>query len=518
MVRSSVAGQIRDIDWMGLWERYALPKGLPLLLGMLLGAVLAYSIVGEEWAQVFILPLLVPVAILILSYPFVAIIFWLLLVPFVAQAPSFIRPLFWVLHRAMIPATLGLFLLSSALGVKKRKPVRLGRVELAMFAFLGVALVSILQLQPDVPTSITALYDRTFVPFCAYLLIRLTAPGEKDLKRLVPVVLFVLIAELAVSILSLFAPQMVPSWWLTRTGRTTGTLANPAAYTTTLMFLGVFLFQAAMSRPRGMGRGWVRLLLLLASGLAAIGILLSFSRGSWLAGSLIILGLLFLYPKQMIRMVVVGVVIVVILGGSFLADQLDWASERLGQETYSGRIVVYNAMITMVRHKPFFGWGYDNLDRYDQQFHTRVGEFTIGRSDETSHNTYLTIMSELGLIGFFLYAFPFWYWFRRSIRVVRRLPREGFWSRRLLVMLWLAIGGHVVAASFMDMRNFPFSLTLWWMTLGFVASMVYPYLNRDETGGLQSARQTIEIGQAADDDQGNHVDTKEPRVSGPDHV
>ena len=456
-----------------------------------MGAVLAYSIVGEEWAQVFILPLLVPVAILILSYPFTAIILWLLLVPFVAQAPSFIRPLYWVLHRAMIPVTLGLVLLSSALGVKKRKPVRLGWAELAMFAFLGLAVVSILQLQPDVSTSIIALYDRTVVPFFAYLLIRLTAPGEKDLKRLVPVFLFVLIAELAVSILSLLAPQVVPSWWLTRTGRTTGTLANPAAYTTTLMFLGVLMFQAAIGRKQGVGRDWVRILFLLASGLAAIGIFLSFSRGSWLAGSLVILGLLFLYPKQMIRLAVVVVVIVVILGGNFLATQLDWASERLGQETYSGRIVVYNAMLTMVRLKPFFGWGYDNLDRYDQQFHTRVGDFTIGRRDETSHNTYLTIMSELGLIGFFLYAFPFWYWLRRSLRVVRRLPREGFLSWRLLVMLWLAIGGHVVAASFMDMRFFAFSLTLWWMTLGLVAAVVYPYLDRSDSRDA-AARQTVE--------------------------
>ena len=490
-VRSSVAKQIRDTDWMGLWEKHSLPKGLPLLLGVVLGAALAYSLVAEEWAPVLVLPLLVPVAILILSYPFATIIFWLLLVPFVAQAPSALRPLYWVLHRAMIPATLGLVLLSSVLGVKKREPVRLGRAELAMFAFLGLALVSILQLQPDVSTSITALYDRTIVPFCAYLLIRLTAPHEKDLKRLVPVVLFVLIAELAVSILSLLAPQVVPSWWLTRTGRTTGTLANPAAYTTTLMFLGVLLFQAATSRPRGTGRDWVRLFLLSASGLAAIGIFLSFSRGSWLAGSLVILGLLFLYPKQMIRMVVVVVLIVVILGGNLLATQLDWAAERLGQETYSGRIVVYNAMLTMVRLKPFFGWGYDNLDRYDQQFHTRVGDFTIGRRDETSHNTYLTIMSELGLVGFFLYVFPFWYWFRRSLWVVRRLPREGFWSWRLLVMLWLAIGGHVVAASLMDMRFFAFSLTLWWMTLGFVAAVVYPYVDRSDSHDA-AARQIVE--------------------------
>ncbi len=489
-VRSSARDQIRDSDWRGLLERHSLPKGLPLLLGLVLGAVLAYLVASGDLAQALILTLLVPVAILILSYPFVAIIFWLLLVPFVVLAPSSIRPAYWVLHRAMIPATLGLILLSSALGVKKREPVRLGWAELAMFAFMGLALASILLLQPEVTTSVTALYDRTVIPFCAYLLIRLTAPGEQDLKRLVPVVFIVLLAEVGVSILSLGAPGLVPGWWLTREGRTTGTLANPAVYTTTLMLFGLLLFQAAMSRKPGTGR-WVRILLLLAAGLAAVGIFLSFSRGSWLAASLIVIGLIVLYPRKMIRMAAVLVILLVILGSTLLAGEFDWAVDRLGQETYSGRVVVYIAMITMVGLKPFFGWGYGNLDRYDQRFHERVGDFTIGRKDETSHNTYLTIMSELGLIGFFLYLFPFLYWLRRSIRVVRKLPKEGFWSWRLLVMLWLAIGGHVVAASFMDMRFFAFALTLWWMTLGFVASMVYPYLDKSGTGGAL-ARYTVQ--------------------------
>jgi O-antigen ligase len=355
---------------------------------------------------------------------------------------------------------------------------------------MGVAVFSILLLQPDVTTSVYALYDRTVIPFCAYLLIRLTAPSEKDLKRLVPVVLFVLLAEVAVSFLSLGAPGFVPGWWLTRAGRTTGTLANPAVYTTTLMFLGLLLFQAAMSRKPGTGR-WVRAVLLLASGLAVIGIFLSFSRGSWLAGLFIVLGLIFLYPRQMIRMAAVMAIIMVILGGTLLADEMDWAQDRLVQETYSGRIVVYRAMITMVGLRPFFGWGYENLDRFDRQFYERVGVFSIGDKDETSHNTYLTIMTELGLIGFFLYLFPFFYWFVRSIRAVRGLPKEGFWSWRLLVILWLAIGGHVIAASLMDMRFFPFALTLWWMTLGFIANMVYPYLDRSAPGGA-AAGQTVE--------------------------
>jgi hypothetical protein len=478
--RLSIARPIRGRDWMGFWETRFLPKGLPLLLGLGLGAAVAYSIVAEIWLPVIILALSVPAVLLLDAYPFAAVLAWLLLMPFLVSTLDSGRPGYWLLHRALIPITLGMVILSKAVRRERARTVRLGSAELAMGAFMGLALTSILLLQQDIRASLIGFYDTTLVPFCAYLLIRLTAPREKDLKRLIPIAFVIVISEFAVVILHMYATQLLPPQWLVRqvhAGRNTGTLANPAVYSTTLMFFSLLLFHAAMTRRRVLHR----LMLILASGLGAVGIFFSFSRGSWLAGLFLLIGLLFLYPKQVIRIAVVAVVLIAVLGGSLLVSQMDWAIERLSQETYSGRIVVYNAMITMVRHKPLFGWGYGNLDRYDRQFYTRVGDYTIGGRDETSHNTYLTILAELGLVGFLLYVLPFWRWFRGSAQVFSELPKGGFWSWRLLVIFWLAIAGHFIAANFMDMRFFSFSLTLWWMALAFVASMVYPVLRPTET-------------------------------------
>jgi O-antigen ligase len=145
----------------------------------------------------------------------------------------------------------------------------------------------------------------------------------------------------------------------------------------------------------------------------------------------------------------------------------------------------------MIKIKPFFGWGYDNFDRYSQQFHTRVGESVIGRYYVSSHNTYLTILVELGLVGFFFYLFPFGWWLLLTIRVWPRLPREGFWSRSLLAVLWLAVGAHIIPSNFLDMAYSPFGLTLWWLELALIADMIYPYLTPGDMGAPRWALRAI---------------------------
>jgi len=88
----------------------------------------------------------------------------------------------------------------------------------------------------------------------------------------------------------------------------------------------------------------------------------------------------------------------------------------------------------------------------------------------------MTVLTELGLVGFILYMFPVVWWFVLSIRVWRRIPKEGFWTRPLLGSLWLIMVFNFIVCNFFDMRWFGIGLVLWWMVLGLIANMVYPYL------------------------------------------
>lgn len=475
---------------MNFWEAHFLPGWLPLFLGLALGPLFALLISNEAWLFVFALVLLIPLTILFTAHPFAAVVGWLLVMPFFVATPTYaVRYVYWMLHRAMIPVALGMAILSKLLRTKKHPPLYLGRAELAMAVFLSLILTSTFLFQPDVYGSLPQIYDRVFIPFCMYWLVRLTAPGERGLQRVLPVALIMTVAQSVIGILSWFAPQVLPPAWLAYEGsRTVGSLRNPAQYTSTLTFCILLLFQAAMHRKPGLTRS----IFLFAFGLGSICVFLSFSRGSWLGGLFVGIGLLLLYPRAMSRMTVILLILMAILGSGLLSDQMAWAGQRLETEqTVHSRIVVAYASFEMIKIKPLFGWGYDNFNRYSQQFHRRVGGSAIGSTYVSSHNTFLTIMVELGLVGFFFYVFPFGWWLMLTIRVWPRMPRKGFWSRPLLAVLWLAVGGHIIPANFLNMAFSPFAVTLWWLELGLIADMICHYLTPDDMGAPRWARLAI---------------------------
>lgn len=493
--KSIVAAIFGDSGVTYFWEARFLLRWLPLLLGLVLGTFLAFLIAKEAWYFLIPVAFAVPVIVVFTRYPFTAVMVWMLVFPYFLNEPSAAgRAIYWIIHRAMVPAALGIVILSDWLGIRKKGLIQLGRAELAMLIFLGLTLVNIFLLNRDPVQSTIEFYDRSFVPFCMYWLIRLTAPGEKDLKRFLWVALITLVAQCAIGLISWFEPQMLPPQWVnsrTQGVRTVGSLRTEAVYTSTLLFLALLLLQYALNcRSK-----WIRYLLLAAFGLAIFCVFFSFSRGSWIGCSTILVGLIFIYPKTMIRLTIILVVLAYILGGSILADEVAFGYERLtseeAQRSADDRVIVNNALIRMIKVKPLFGWGYSNYRLYQQQFITRVGNIPASLGyGVSSHNTYLTMMAELGLIAFSLYMFPLGWWLMLSTKVRRRLSPRGFSSGRLLGMLWLLMLHMLIVSNFIYLAR-PFGLTLWWMTIGLIANMIYPYLKPGDIGAPSWARQAV---------------------------
>jgi O-antigen ligase len=256
-----------------------------------------------------------------------------------------------------------------------------------------------------------------------------------------------------------------------------GTFRQPAVYACILILFFVLFYHDAVHRPKGSRRT----LQILAFCLGIVCIFFTFTRGAWLAGILVLLGLLYLYPRPTALLVSMVILIMLILSAGPLASEFAHAVDRLDSAEEAGelRLVLANAGKKMFYARPVFGWGFSNYDRYDWKFLERVGEITpttyqIRRA--TSHHTYLTILAEMGAVGFFFYAFPVIWWLVFTIKALPRLPKEGFWNRRLLIAMWLPIVIHIILAQDMDMRFFPYCLTLFWINLGFIANMVQTHL------------------------------------------
>jgi hypothetical protein len=448
-----------------------------VLGGLLVGLVLAYLTASGLWPVSLVLILAYPAFLLLHRRPLVVIPIWLLTGPLIAvtQSPA-VRALFWVAHRGLPLAALIAVVVSRIVGDRDKAFPRLGLPELMMGGYVVVTTLSVLyrSLEPFV-TGIL-MYDRIVIPMLLYLVIRLVEPGPSELRGLVPVFAFILLFETLVGALSWVAPGVLPSYWLNHQGlRTVGSLSEVNLYGTTVLTAGLFLFYGSMASRRG-GR------FLLGIGLFGLSLFMAFftfSRASWLAALAVMLGLLLLRPKQVGKFLLVGLTALVLLVGSGALDQqLEFADQRLLSEQSANsalsRLPVVVASVRMFNERPIIGWGYENFDRYDYQFQGPFANLIFPDRDHASHNLWLTILSEQGLVGFILYVGPALYWLVLTKRNYAKLPTEGYLGRNLVVVAWLAILSHVIVNNFTRMQ-LPFGFGLYWIMLGLIASTVYRF-------------------------------------------
>lgn len=415
--------------------------------------------------------LVAPVAFLMLHrYPWLALLLWFLFLPFfTVTTTSLDRQVYWMVHRFLPPLTILAMWLSAMLKMYARKFPKLGWVEFFMGAYVFVSAISIFFFDDTPLSTFYVFYDRVISPMMIYLIIRWWNPNAAEIRRLVPVILFVVVSQLIIGLISWFAPALLPWQWLEWAGqRTTGSLRSYGAYAAAMIFGAVFLLHEAVHSSSATKR----LIYYFAFVLALFGDFLSFSRAAWIAGGLVLLGLFCLYRRPIFRLGLIITPVVLLLFSGPLAGQIAWAQERLNsaesQESALSRLPVYLASVRMLAARPLFGWGYENFNDYDWQFYGRVGDLTGVIKDRSSHNFYLTLLAEQGLVGFSLFMLPLVILAFRSLKTLSKLPASGFWSKKLVAILWLYLLGYFVINSFQSMK-IVFILGLWWVTLALLA-------------------------------------------------
>jgi len=334
-----------------------------------------------------------------------------------------------------------------------------------------VSVLSILYTSGNTSEGFRHLYDRVAVPMILYLLIRLTRPGPAAMKKLCYVLLFILISQAAVGLLSWVAPGFLSERYLGRAGqRTTGTLGHPNVFGIVALAAGALFLHISQYEDRLKKLGVP--VFLFAVGMAV----LTFSRASWLAALVVVIGVAIAYPRLIakISLITVAVVVMFVLlgGGQTLGRQLE---QRLysaqSEESALSRLPVVLASLRMIEAKPLTGWGYDNFDRYDYQFQSRVGELFVPDKDHASHNFFLTIGAEQGFIGLVAYLGAAIYWLLRTPAALGRMKQTGLFGRRLLIILWAVIAGQVVVSNFANVKS-AVGLAVWWMSLALIGNLI----------------------------------------------
>jgi O-antigen ligase len=437
-------------------------------------AAVAWLTASVGWYVAAAMLLVVPLVIVATRKPTITIAAWVVVMPFVVQTDSgATRKVFWLVHRLMPLGMVIILAVTASAVVATRKVAKLGLPELLMAGYVVFSVLSIAYTSDAPMATLYTLYDRVVAPMCLYLIIRLSEPTDREIAWFGPIV-FLLFTQVAIAMLSWSAPGTLPDAWLGKAGeRTVGSLRSPDVFGTTMVFCAMFLLHAGMSARWPAARARGALLFCLALLMA----FLTFSRASWLAAGIALVGAVLIYrglARQLLVLILVAVPIVIVSG--VLEEQLDFARARLTSQeseyTALSRLPVMYAAVRMFEDKPLHGFGYENFERYDRRYQQRVGNIVYpDEKNLSSHNLYLTTLAEQGVIGFCLLLGPAAVWLARTLARMKRLPRAGFASQRLVASLWIVLAAHVIVNNFSRMQS-PFGFGIWWITLGLIATIV----------------------------------------------
>jgi O-antigen ligase len=119
----------------------------------------------------------------------------------------------------------------------------------------------------------------------------------------------------------------------------------------------------------------------------------------------------------------------------------------------------------MFADSPFVGQGFGMYDVKARDY--AVGYGQVGAAvavGDTSHNSFLTILAELGAIGFLLYGAAIYAGVRKGVAALRgKIPGV---DRLKVVALGAGLVSYVVSANLIDMRFFSFAISLFWFNVG----------------------------------------------------
>jgi O-antigen ligase len=286
--------------------------------------------------------------------------------------------------------------------LKKTRYVPPDRTEIWMSIFSVILLANVLLWSNRLVFGLRVAVDCFIVPFLAYFVARRLVTSDHRLHQLLHVlgymgvflVLFCLIERL-----------ITPGLFYRLRGPFTST--NVLYVITAVVFFTAFLDSAAKrSEPHNkatLSKGIRWFLLLMSPAIIA----LNLTRGDWL-GFLLALGTFWFlghpYIDSRRRSTAVALIsILPIILGIFLLSVVpaEFFEGRIGDtDNWVGRLATWKAILVHIQQAPFLGLGLNNLQAILGQQNTLYSGI---RNYSTTHNSYLALLGELGLVGLFAY-------------------------------------------------------------------------------------------------------------------
>jgi O-antigen ligase len=140
-------------------------------------------------------------------------------------------------------------------------------------------------------------------------------------------------------------------------------------------------------------------------------------------------------------------------------------------QNVDARLVLQKVSIKLAEERPILGWGYDSFDRVKHNVVVNVDATALAAAlQSTSHNTFLTLIVEFGVVGLIVFVLPWALVLWRALRRAR-IPGPDQW---VLVAGIASVAVVAIDAGTLDFRFYSFLPALPWMFLGLLRRELVP--------------------------------------------
>jgi O-antigen ligase len=370
------------------------------------------------------------------------------------------------LDRVVWPTVLATFWFKRSRGETTRLP--LDWVERGFLAFIAVMLTSMIThgsyKDAKGDWNLFAIVQGYAFPSIAYFVARREAGTDKQLQSFLIGLGFISLYFVLTGIAQVFGlHQLVfPEFILdpalgVHAGRPRAIFLNASYYglaiATSLPFL-IWLYFTDRA-PR-------RYLWPVVAALSVVPLILTFQRAAWVSGMVALGVAVIAWPKRRSVLTAVCVlcgILALLWASDGIMRQIE--ARTIDEDTIKYRLFFIERGLAMFRENPILGVG---INRFGIEL-AKDSELAQERLSN-AHNTWITLLAELGLIGFLLYLFPFALVCFESFQVYSRVPR----NRAILGIIVAVTLAFLAMSISVEMRGNLYAtallFSLWSMTLG----------------------------------------------------
>lgn len=216
---------------------------------------------------------------------------------------------------------------------------------------------------------------------------------------------------------------------------------------------------------------------------------LTYTRGPLIATGAVALLIVLSRARTRWPTVLAGIVVALAVAGLWttIASSPVYRDRFSNQSNVEDRVIIDRWSFELAGQKPVLGWGYGSFDKVKDAAHLSTGTSSLTYAEViqyTSHNTYLTILVELGGIGLLLLIVPWLVIGGSSLRLIVADPSSAW----IVVGFLGVLGVWIISAGTFDMRFFAFAWVLAWLSVGVLRRRVLDQVREASTERVTSER------------------------------